>query len=401
MQFNFRSFKSNPLKRTKSVTKLERTKRGPGLRGSRSHESLLSTHAVMSSIDLSCAEIVSVAPVHQSVVGRRHCFQIRTGTRGERYYSCSSSQERDLWIYSLRKSIAPNYEQTRRTDNSLRMWIQEAKLLAPKKRYFCEIYLDKTLYGRTSVKQRTDLLFWGEYFDFPDIPDINIITIHVYRESDKRRKRDKHVLVGTVKIPIHEITKSTREFTEVWHPIMPEKIDSISKNSPKDITPTLRVKSRFQSINILPTDVYAEFLAYLKENYRKVCEILEPVILVKPKEDIGQALVLLMHAHGLVVPFLTDVVALDLLRVGDQRLTFRGNSLATKSMEAFLKLTGEQYLQDTLSTSIYEIIESDKDFEVDPLKVHGSLLRQQQALRTAVKNTWNSIAESHKFVLNS
>lgn len=81
------SFRSNPLKRTKSVNKLDRSKRGPsGLRGSRSHESLLSSHAVMSTIDLSCAGAVGVAPVHQSVLGRRHCFQVRGGPRGERYY---------------------------------------------------------------------------------------------------------------------------------------------------------------------------------------------------------------------------------------------------------------------------------------------------------------------------
>ncbi|XP_031621273.1 probable Ras GTPase-activating protein isoform X3 [Contarinia nasturtii] len=394
---NFFSKRSNPLKRTKSVTKLERSKRGPGgLRGSRSHESLLSSHAVMSTIDLSCTGAVGVAPVHQSVLGRRHCFQVRGGPRGERYYSCGSRQERDLWIYSLRKSIAPNAEHQRHTDNSLKMWIQEAKAITPKKRYFCEINLDKTLYGRTSVKQKTDLLFWGEYFDFPDIPDINVITVNVYREGDKKKKRDKHILVGSVKIPIHDVTKTTREFTEDWYPIVSEKHDSFSRNSTKEPIPTLRIKCRFQSIDILPIEIYSEFLQYLKENYKKVCEILEPVILVKPKEDIGQALVLLMQAHGLAGPFLTDVVALDLLRVDDQRLTFRGNSLATKSMEAFLKLTGEQYLQDTLSGPITEIITSEKDFEVDPLKAHGSLSRQQQALRNAVKNTWNSIAESHR-----
>lgn len=385
------------MKRTKSVTKLERSKRGPGgLRGSRSHESLLSSHAVMSTIDLSCTGAVGVAPVHQSVLGRRHCFQVRGGPRGERYYSCGSRQERDLWIYSLRKSIAPNAEHTRRTDNSLKMWIQEAKAITPKKRYFCEINLDKTLYGRTSVKQKTDLLFWGEYFDFPDIPDINVITVNVFREGDKKKKRDKHILVGSVKIPIHDVTKTTREFTEDWYPIVSERHDSISRNSTKEPIPTLRIKCRFQSTDILPNEIYCDFLQYLKENYKKVCEILEPVILVKPKEDIGQALVLLMQAHGMAGAFLTDVVALDLLRVDDQRLTFRGNSLATKSMEAFLKLTGEQYLQDTLSTPITEIIASEKDFEVDPLKAHGSLSRQQQALRNAVKSTWNSIAESHR-----
>ncbi|XP_038112899.1 ras GTPase-activating protein raskol [Culex quinquefasciatus] len=393
--FSKRSFRSNPLKRTKSVTKLERSKRGQGgLRGSRSHESLLSNHAVMSTVDLSCIGAIGVVPVHSSVLGRRHCFQVRGGPRGERYYSCGSRQERDLWIYSLRKSIAPNAENTRRTDNSLKMWIYEAKALPPKKKYFCEINLDKTLYGRTSVKLRSELLFWGEYFDFPDVPDINVITVNVYREGEKKKKRDKHALVGSVKIPIHEVT--SRTFSEDWYPIIAEKHDSISKNSFKEPIPTLRIKCRFQSIDILPFGVYGEFLDYLKENYKKVCEILEPMIGVKAKEDIGQALVLLMHAQGMAAAFLTDVVSLDLLRVGDQRLTFRGNSLATKSMEAFLKLTGEQYLQDTLSTPISEIISSDRDCEVDPLKANGSLSRQQQALRNAVKAAWNSIADSSK-----
>lgn len=268
--FSKRSFRSNPLKRTKSVTKLERTKRSPGggLRGSRSHESLLSSHAVMSTIDLSGTGAVGVAAVHQSVLGRRHCFQVRGGPRGERYYSCGSRQERDLWIYSLRKSIQPNAEHHRHTDNSLKMWIFEAKALPPKKKYFCEIHLDKTLYGRTSTKLRTDLLFWGEHFDFPDIPDINVITVNVYRECEKKKKRDKHSFVGSVKIPIHEVT--TKAFCEDWYPIMSEKNNSISRSSAKEVIPTLRIKCRFQRIDILPIGVYDEFLQYLKQNYKKV-----------------------------------------------------------------------------------------------------------------------------------
>lgn len=347
-----------------------------------------------------------MAPVHQSVLGRRHCFQVRGGPRGERYYSCGSRQERDLWIYSLRKSIAPNAEHTRRTDNSLKMWVYEAKNLPPKKRYFCELQLDKTLYGRTSVKLQTDLLFWGEYFDFPDIPEINVITVNVFREVDKKKKRDKYQFVGSVKIPVHDVT--SRVPCEQWYPILSDKAgDSLGRTSgggsgskEKEQLPTLRIKCRFQSTDILPINVYANFLAYLKENYKRVCETLEPVIGVKAKEDIGQALVLLMHAQGLAGAFLTDVVALDLLRVGDQRLTFRGNSLATKSMEAFLKLTGEQYLQDTLSAPINELIQSERDCEVDPTKASGSsagsLQRQQAALRGAVRGAWQCIFESHK-----
>lgn len=66
---------------------------------------------------------------------------------------------------------------------------------------------------------------------------------------------------------------------------------------------------------------------------------------VKAKEDIGCALVLCMAGAGLAPRYLADVVALDVRRTGDHSLTFRGNSLATKSMEAYLKLVGDQYLQ--------------------------------------------------------
>lgn len=69
---------------------------------------------------------------------------------------------------------------------------------------------------------------------------------------------------------------------------------------------------------------------------------------VKAKEDIGCALVLCMAGAGMAPRYLADVVALDVRRTGDHSLTFRGNSLATKSMEAYLKLVGDQYLQVSL-----------------------------------------------------
>lgn len=59
------------------------------------------------------------------------------------------------------------------------------------------------------------------------------------------------VFIGSVSIPVHEVT--SRYLIEKWYPVLSEK------GVPKD-APSLRVKCRFQSVDILPVQVYQEFL---------------------------------------------------------------------------------------------------------------------------------------------
>ncbi|XP_043276483.1 disabled homolog 2-interacting protein isoform X4 [Venturia canescens] len=380
--FSKRSFRSNPLKRTKSVTKLERQKqRGAGLRGCRSHESLLCGQAVTS------MDLAAVTPLHPSLLGRPHCFQVTPSTGGPKYFSCRTAHERDQWLHSLRKSVQPDAEQTRRTDNSLQIWLLEAKGVPMKKRYFCEVCLDSTLYARTTAKVKTELCFWGEHFDFHHLPSVNTIQVNLYREADRKKKRDKNVLIGSVSIPVHNVT--SRYLTEKWYPVVGDK-------GPLKEPPSLRVKCRFQSVDILPVQVYQEFLEYLKTDYASLCEKLEPVIGVKAKEDIATALVAVMQREKKAPQFLADLVMMDIHRIDDERLTFRGNSLATKAMEAYLKLTGDRYLQDTLGAVVRAAVEGG-DCEVDPLKVASvaALHKQQHNLRAAVELAWSRILSSH------
>ena len=59
------------------------------------------------------------------------------------------------------------------------------------------------------------------------------------------------VFVGSVGIPVHDVT--SRYLIEKWYPVLSEK--GIAKDPP-----SLRVKCRFQSVDILPVQVYQEFL---------------------------------------------------------------------------------------------------------------------------------------------
>lgn len=84
-------------------------------------------------------------------------------------------------------------------------------------RYFCELCLDDSLYARTSCKLKTDNIFWGEHFDFCSLPSVNSITLHLYKDTDRKRKKDKSSYVGLVNIPVSTVTG--RQLVEKWYSV--------------------------------------------------------------------------------------------------------------------------------------------------------------------------------------
>lgn len=68
-----------------------------------------------------------------------------------------------------------------------------------------------------------------------------------------------------------------RHQSERWHPILTTNANNGDANSDNP-PPTLRVKCRYQTLEVLPTHLYDPLLHYLRDNYTKLLEYLEPVI---------------------------------------------------------------------------------------------------------------------------
>ncbi|KGL74536.1 Ras GTPase-activating protein nGAP, partial [Tinamus guttatus] len=193
-----------------------------------------------------------------------------TCSTGSKCFSCSSAAERDKWMENLRRAVQPNKDNCRRAENVLRLWIMEAKDLTPKKKYFCELCLDDTLFARTTSKTKADNIFWGEHFEFYSLPPLQSIAVHIYKDAEKKKKKDKNNYVGLVNIPVAR----------------------------KAGGPSIRIKSRYQTITILPMEQYKEFAEFITSNYTTLCSVLEPVISVRNKEEMACALVHILQSTG-------------------------------------------------------------------------------------------------------
>lgn len=270
--FSKRSFRGG-LKRTKSVTKLDRrqmSKPEPPITPTfhRSHHNLalptqlpstnsfltpFSTSRLSRSHESLATEDIDPPPMplapppactccrNEQIGGSYNTKQaIRKGIQGDeedewKYYDFvrEPAGGKQLQFGAMKPIVVDKANESatkeikgKRTLYTMKMSILEAKGLASKKRFYCEIYLDQTQYGKTSSKTKSQEmgLFWGEQFDFARLPNVQTLEVHLYRESEHKKakkNKDRHALIGKVVLPIMAL--SAAQLTEKWYPVILEK----------------------------------------------------------------------------------------------------------------------------------------------------------------------------------
>ena len=131
---------------------------------------------------------------------------------------------------------------------------------------------------------------------------------------------------------------------------------------------SLRIKIKYNEQMLLPLESYTPLLNELKSNLN-ISSYLEDVC--PEKEYVGRNLVNIYFADSYEagVAYLDRVTHCEIESMKTPDVIFRGNTLATKSLDAFMRLVGTDYLTTTLQPVIQEVIKSTKSCEVDPMKI--------------------------------
>ncbi|XP_022102005.1 ras GTPase-activating protein 3-like isoform X1 [Acanthaster planci] len=203
------------------------------------------------------------------------------------------------------------------------------------------------------------------------------------------------VFIGEVRLTLGTINLSSGVH-KAWYFLKPREN---SKQSRVELG-SLRVRINYQQDHVLPSQHYS----LLRDILLRSPEI-EPTSasavqilgnLVKDKVEAAKPLIRLFHHHNAVVALIKSLARQEVSETSDPNTIFRGNSLASKCIDEYMRMEGLHYLYDTLRDLLESIYDERKPCEIDPskLKDGDSLDTNLGNLRQYVEKAYQAIVDS-------
>ncbi|KAJ1067803.1 hypothetical protein K5549_016457 [Capra hircus] len=139
---------------------------------------------------------------------------------------------------------------------------------------------------------------------------------------------------------------------------------------------SLQLEVRLRDETVLPSGCYQPLVQLLCREVKlgnqgpgQLISLIEETTSTECRQEVATTLLKLFLGQGLAKDFLDLLFQLELSRTCEANTLFRSNSLASKSMESFLKVAGMRYLHGVLGPIIDRVFEEKKYVELDPSKV--------------------------------
>ncbi|XP_077016012.1 rasGAP-activating-like protein 1 isoform X1 [Tamandua tetradactyla] len=261
----------------------------------------------------------------------------------------------------------------------LRCHVLQARDLAPRDISGTSDPFARVFWGsqslETSTIKKTRFPYWDEVLELRETPGApSPLRVELW-DWDMVGKND---FLGMVEFPPQVLQQSP---PNGWFRLLPfPRPEEDSGGS----LGALRLKVRLTEDRVLPSQYYQPLTELLmksvlgpgEEDTASPLAILEELTSGDCRQDLATKLVKLFLGRGLAGPFLDYLTRREVARTTDPNTLFRSNSLASKSMEQFMKLVGMHYLHEVLRPVITRIFEEKKYMELDPCRMELSRARR-------------------------
>ncbi|XP_041278843.1 ras GTPase-activating protein 4-like isoform X3 [Onychostruthus taczanowskii] len=257
----------------------------------------------------------------------------------------------------------------------LRCSVLEARDLARKDRNGASDPFVRLRYnGKTqesTVVKKSCYPRWNETFEFELAePAGEKLCVEVW-DWDLVGRND---FLGKVVFSIQGLEAAGQE--EGWFRLWPDK-SKPTEDERRGSLGSLQLQVKLRDETVLPSHCYQPLVQLLCQEVKSgrqdgqvhLVTLLDETTTAECRQEVAINLVKLFLGQGLVKEFLDLLFELELAKPCEPNTLFRSNSLASKSMESFLKVTGMPYLHFVLGPTIARVFEEKKYVELDPGKV--------------------------------
>ncbi|XP_043924371.1 rasGAP-activating-like protein 1 [Protopterus annectens] len=233
--------------------------------------------------------------------------------------------------------------------------------------------------AESSIIKKTRFPHWDEVLELPvdetSFAEGMIATIELW-DWDMVGKND---FLGKVEFSVDSLENAT--ISKGWFRLMPY---GNAEDDAGGKLGALRLKIRLVEERILPSMYYRPLIDLLVESVTSPSDakdvtpltMLEEVCTMESRQEVALTLVKIFLGQGHVVQFLDYLNMKEVTKTTDTNTLFRSNSLASKTMEQFMKIVGMPYLHEVLKPLINRIFEEKKYIELDPCKIELNRTRR-------------------------
>ncbi|XP_053851670.1 ras GTPase-activating protein 4-like isoform X2 [Vidua macroura] len=257
----------------------------------------------------------------------------------------------------------------------LRCSVLEARDLARKDRNGASDPFVRLRYNgktqETTVVKKSCYPRWNETFEFELAePAEEKLCVEVW-DWDLVGRND---FLGKVVFSVQGLEAAGQE--EGWFRLWPDK-SKPTEDERRGSLGSLQLQVKLRDETVLPSHCYQPLVQLLCQEVKlgrqdgqvHLVTLLDETTTAECRQEVAINLVKLFLGQGLVKEYLDLLFELELAKPCEPNTLFRSNSLASKSMESFLKVTGMPYLHFVLGPTIARVFEEKKYVELDPGKV--------------------------------